>query len=873
MSDTEERELGGETEGGTGLHDEMVAPLRVSEKSVPRRIASRLTKRPVYSGDPADWKTFSHRARAFFDEVHIEATMLRNDARKTSDDADDVAQWSDDNALGFNLLQGMIDDKTAKGRILLMKIIEEFPGVAERKGDELWKWMEETVTGISMEQVDELKRDIRRVKLLENETADQWEEKIMNLKNMFSRLPERFTGSDQTLLCRVMMRKLPSRLSTYKLMVKAMSTVDESIMKDSTKLMDKLVNMHRDFKSGNRAAEEEEGGRAYLTANKPGGRAFKFTGSCWICGQTGHRKKDCTRTCKAKIGSFECGLQCCGGVKSAEKCMVLTGIPPNAKLPPYIVAKIEKRAAEAKRGGGKAMCAFGDDTDEEDDDDDFGAIFVACQTDSESGGEDDGDGVKFSIVAQCVVGEGDEEHVMDDGEVEEPYDYGAAKNAIAETPISAVQQNDDFIACGNSIESENFEQNLCRAIVVYTPRDVFDVRGAFAQAPPSAVSVARVPREVARYLDLNSSEDESEDEDDCKRTKWEAIYSAEHDLEMQAQREWRMGKRNDEEAEVLAAEDAAYALMVDMSDLSTASMVASDTSSSASSEGVFQSRIRIAANETIDGEVVVEAHVLDGVHKAVSIICDEEDNNNGMTAEERGKFGYASHMSLELGRVLRELATHTGKQRVEKGTLLALRAVIAKEYFSDIYRTDKDAWSAHNASARNFAYWKQTLKGFKAYRCCAIPKTSAARKELSLKPVPSFARTAATCTASAGLFGAELIVAEGAMQRFATELDTIEKMTPLPRQPLRPVAKVLPPPESVAIAQRPLPPPATTVLTNADGSRRDGYAWATIDEFDKAVEDATIEKSKLSAGGGTSGPTPAVEGEVMRKGEHAPARS
>ena len=100
MSDTEERELGGETEGGTGLHDEMVAPLRVSEKSVPRRIASRLTKRPVYSGDPADWKTFSHRARAFFDEVHIEATMLRNDARKTSDDADDVAQWSDDNALG-----------------------------------------------------------------------------------------------------------------------------------------------------------------------------------------------------------------------------------------------------------------------------------------------------------------------------------------------------------------------------------------------------------------------------------------------------------------------------------------------------------------------------------------------------------------------------------------------------------------------------------------------------------------------------------------------------------------------------------------------------------------------------------------------------
>lgn len=62
-------------------------------------------------------------------------------------DENNVAAWSDDNALGFTLLQGMIDDKTSKGRILLMKIIEVFPGVDECKGDEL---LEETVTGILM---------------------------------------------------------------------------------------------------------------------------------------------------------------------------------------------------------------------------------------------------------------------------------------------------------------------------------------------------------------------------------------------------------------------------------------------------------------------------------------------------------------------------------------------------------------------------------------------------------------------------------------------------------------------------------------------------------------------------------------------------
>mgnify|MGYP007078412984 CR=1 FL=1 len=48
------------------------------------------------------------------------------------------------------------------------------------------------------------------------------------------------------------------------------------------------------------------------------------------------------------------------------------------------------------------------------------------------------------------------------------------------------------------------------------------------------------------------------------------------------------------------------------------------------------------------------------VDTVVSIICDEENNNCGMTAAERAEYGYAATLSLKLRRVLREFAMHAG---------------------------------------------------------------------------------------------------------------------------------------------------------------------------------------------------------------------
>ena len=90
-----------------------------------------------------------------------------------------------------------------------------------------------------------------------------------------------------------------------------------------------------------------------------------------MCGTKGHRAAECTRRCKS------CGLKNCGGVRGADKCMTLTGIPPGKKLPDSLRAAIEKRAAELKTGGKAMLAQVGSDTDEEEFESVNGAAFVA----------------------------------------------------------------------------------------------------------------------------------------------------------------------------------------------------------------------------------------------------------------------------------------------------------------------------------------------------------------------------------------------------------------------------------------------------------------------------------------------------------------
>ena len=161
-------------------------------------------------------------------------------------------------------------------------------------------------------------------------------------------------------------------LQTYATIVEGMSSYDETFMEDSSKVMNKLVDLHR-----KPTTKKNEGGRAYLSEreqrDRPGAGAFKFTGACHTCGMKGHMSKDCKRRCK------HCGLKCCGGVKGVDKCMVKNGVPPNGNFPPFVVEKVEKRAKEMKKNKG-AMIVMGEESGDESDGSDTSAnghAFVA----------------------------------------------------------------------------------------------------------------------------------------------------------------------------------------------------------------------------------------------------------------------------------------------------------------------------------------------------------------------------------------------------------------------------------------------------------------------------------------------------------------
>ena len=155
---------------------------------------------------------------------------------------------------------------------------------------------------MTIEQLNELKKEIRHVKLLENDSADVWKKKLVELKALWNRLPERVRGADQTLLCHVIVKKLPKNMQRYKDMIDAIITFNKDFMTNAQEVIEKLVNMHRGATKGT----EDEGGRAYLFNQR--GEANKKNIVCYNCGLKGHIAKDCTRTCKATVGQTKCGF-------------------------------------------------------------------------------------------------------------------------------------------------------------------------------------------------------------------------------------------------------------------------------------------------------------------------------------------------------------------------------------------------------------------------------------------------------------------------------------------------------------------------------------------------------------------------------------
>ena len=240
-----------------GTHREMAAPRFTSRA---RTIAGRVKHRPSWSGDPKDWPTFAFMLRAFFEQVGVQATATNNDARKTSDEPDDVVAWDDDNSLVFQLLTEVIDNKSKMGGTLLKQIMKKFPASGGMPGDELFAFIEEKGTGLTKMQVKQLKKEMDDMQLLENDSAATWEKKLTDLTEVWERIPEERRGGDEETLSELMLEKVPTSLQTYATIVEGMSSYDETFMEDSSKVMNKLVDLHR-----KPTAKKNEGGRAYVS--------------------------------------------------------------------------------------------------------------------------------------------------------------------------------------------------------------------------------------------------------------------------------------------------------------------------------------------------------------------------------------------------------------------------------------------------------------------------------------------------------------------------------------------------------------------------------------------------------------------------------
>ena len=98
------------------------------------------------------------------------------------------------------------------------------------------------------------------------------------------------------------------------------------------------------------------------------------------------------------------------------------------------------------------------------------------------------------------------------------------------------------------------------------------------------------------------------------------------------------------------------------------------------------------------------------LEQALCVVYSEEMNNEGLSAEERGRVGHASKKpTVELLAALHPILGMLGVTRLESSTVRALRAVFARHLAKEIYSTDEKAWRAHSVSRRSFATWKKRV--------------------------------------------------------------------------------------------------------------------------------------------------------------------
>ena len=228
------------------------------------------------------------------------------------------------------------------------------------------------------------------------------------------------------------------------------------------------------------------------------------------------------------------------------------GIPPNSKLPDFIVKKIEARALDIKKGTYKgAMVAEFGEEEYDDDDDDDGHAFVACcyQVDEDRVAvmlEDEDDDTEETNACGYeqinVVDASVPEHAMDNVHARD------SAGTCTPVPVTAVSDDDDE-------EEEEVPDVVNRG----------DDEDGQTLCPTAHLTMCeeKTTKKTTRpqiYLDMNSSTDDDDTDDEMPPLEKDNVADAlqllrespthEEKSKMDESAQWHMGKVSSEETEV-----------------------------------------------------------------------------------------------------------------------------------------------------------------------------------------------------------------------------------------------------------------------------------------------------------------------------------
>ena len=325
-----------------------------------------------------------------------------------------------------------------------------------------------------------------------------------------------------------------------------------------------------------------------------------------------------------------------------------------------------------------AMIALGEesDGDESDDSSDDGRAFVAkCIVIDEAG------------VAHVDDGEDDDDEIVEVNAYTDSDE--TSENELVEAVLVGNKCNNNMAA--NDTKTGNINPKEYAKTGDINPKEYAKPLKQFLGAPS---------RIYLGFSSSDSSEDESVPELEETRPE-EDGWGAEETTNV-TDSTWYLGKTTDKAEKEQIEEDNAYAIRIEQEQ----------------QVDYWNHKNEQTMNKMKKEEVVTVVSTDDNTHmdkfetlrKVLTIIYSEEMNNIDLTAEERGRVGYASAApTVKLIAAVRPLAAMLGVTRVEQGTVRGIRAVLAGHLFKKVYDTHEKAFKAHLVSRRSYCTWKKRV--------------------------------------------------------------------------------------------------------------------------------------------------------------------